>query len=103
VREIRFPARGVFYFTAETRDNCIVRFVFSDVNRRKHQFALNEMDVSSPNISTPVYLLFILNPLFAFSKKIIFLSFVSFELTGHLCVTPSHFESRFYIDYTSKK
>jgi hypothetical protein len=64
VREIRFPARGVFHFAAETRGICIARLVFSDVDRRKRQFALNEMDVLSPNISTPVYLLFILNPLF---------------------------------------
>jgi hypothetical protein len=32
-REVRFPARGVFYFVTETRRNCIVRLVFNDVDR----------------------------------------------------------------------
>jgi hypothetical protein len=47
VRKQRFPARGVFYFATETRENCIVRVVFNDVGRRKRQFTLNKMDVSS--------------------------------------------------------
>jgi hypothetical protein len=47
VREVRFSARGVFYFVTETRGNCILRLVFNDVNRRTRQFALNKMDVSS--------------------------------------------------------
>jgi hypothetical protein len=50
VRKQRFPARGVFYFATETRENCIAlcgRVVFNDVDRRKRQFTLNKMDVSS--------------------------------------------------------
>jgi hypothetical protein len=30
-RKQRFPARGVFYFAAESRGNCIVRLMFNDV------------------------------------------------------------------------
>jgi hypothetical protein len=48
VRQVRFPARSVFYFVTETRGNCILRLVFNDVDRRTRQFALNKMDVSSP-------------------------------------------------------
>jgi hypothetical protein len=47
VREQRFPARGLFYFVAKTRGNCIERLVFNEVDRRKRQFALNKMDISS--------------------------------------------------------
>jgi hypothetical protein len=47
VREQRFPARRVFTLQAETRGNYIERLVFNNVNRRKRQFILNKMDVSS--------------------------------------------------------
>jgi hypothetical protein len=50
VREQRFPARGVFYFAAETRGNCIVRLVFNDETDGNVNSHLNKMNVSSHNI-----------------------------------------------------
>jgi hypothetical protein len=49
VRKQRFPARPAVFFTlqAETRGNCIVRLVFNNVDRRKRQFILNKIFVSS--------------------------------------------------------
>jgi hypothetical protein len=41
-----FP-HAVFYFAAETRGNCIVSLGFNEVDKRKRQFTLNKMDVSS--------------------------------------------------------
>jgi hypothetical protein len=42
-----FPHVVFFYFAADTKGNCLVRLVFNDVDRRKCQFYLQKMDVSS--------------------------------------------------------